>query len=48
MRSWLDRDTLKSWQHRCWIFITGPDFRTKAQRVLDLHPSTLPFGLTGS
>ncbi|MEY9997300.1 transposase [Streptomyces sp. V4I8] len=37
---WLDRDALKPWQHRSWIFITDPDFRTRAQRVLDLYART--------
>ncbi|MEW2491511.1 IS630 family transposase [Streptomyces sp. NPDC048411] len=40
VRRWLDRDALKPWQHRSWIFITDPDFRTKAQRVLDLYART--------
>jgi type II restriction enzyme len=46
-RRWLAQDTLKPWQHRSWIFITDPDFRAKAQRVLDLYARTwqdLPLG----
>jgi transposase len=34
---WLAEDALKPWQHRSWIFIRDPDFRTKASRVLDLY-----------
>ncbi|MER6502549.1 hypothetical protein ABT218_25025 [Streptomyces sp. NPDC001455] len=37
VRRWLADDALKPWQHRSWIFITDPDFRAKAQRVLDLY-----------
>ncbi|MEV6996027.1 IS630 family transposase [Streptomyces sp. NPDC093228] len=37
VRRWLVRDALKPWQHRSWIFITDPDFRSKAARVLDLY-----------
>lgn len=33
----LTQDALKPWQHRFWIFITDPDFRTKAEQVLDLY-----------
>ncbi|MEU8244924.1 IS630 family transposase [Nonomuraea sp. NPDC048916] len=40
VRRWLARDALKPWQHRSWIFITDPDFRTKAARVLDLYART--------
>ncbi|KIZ15422.1 transposase [Streptomyces natalensis ATCC 27448] len=40
VRRWLARDALKPWQHRSWIFITDPDFRTKAERVLDLYART--------
>ncbi|MFI6824826.1 helix-turn-helix domain-containing protein [Micromonospora sp. NPDC050187] len=40
VRRWLAQDTLKPWQHRSWIFITDPDFRPKAERVLDLYART--------
>ncbi|MFI1369739.1 IS630 family transposase [Streptomyces griseochromogenes] len=40
VRRWLAQDALKPWQHRSWIFITDPDFRTKAARVLDLYART--------
>ncbi|MGW1528431.1 helix-turn-helix domain-containing protein [Streptomyces sp. NPDC002159] len=47
VRRWLAEDALKPWQHRSWIFITDPDFRTRAQRVLDLYARTwqgMPLG----
>jgi hypothetical protein len=34
---WLDEDALRPWQHRSWIFPRDPDFRIKAERVLDLY-----------
>ena len=37
VRRWLSEDALKPWQYRSWIFITGPDFAAKANRVLDLY-----------
>ncbi|MFF3357971.1 IS630 family transposase [Streptomyces sp. NPDC002917] len=37
VRRWLDQDAIKRWQHRSWVFITDPDFRPKAARVLDLY-----------
>ncbi|WP_406841811.1 helix-turn-helix domain-containing protein (plasmid) [Streptomyces sp. AHU1] len=37
VRRWLADDALKPWQYRSWIFITDPDFRIKAERVLDLY-----------
>jgi transposase len=37
VRRWMAEDALKPWQHRSWIFITDPGFRTKAGRVLDLY-----------
>ncbi|WP_405008886.1 hypothetical protein OHV13_07535 [Kitasatospora purpeofusca] len=40
MRRWLREDALKPWQYRSWIFIRDPDFRAKAQRVLDLYART--------
>ncbi|MGI5430803.1 IS630 family transposase [Streptomyces sp. CA-179760] len=40
VRRWLDQDAIKPWQHRSWIFITDPDFRPKAERVLDLYART--------
>jgi transposase len=48
VRRWLRDDALKPWQHRSWIFITDPDFRAKAQRVLDLYARTwdgVPLGV---
>ncbi|MGV9606063.1 IS630 family transposase [Streptomyces sp. NPDC003631] len=48
VRRWLDRDALKPWQYRSWILITDPDFRIKAQRVLDLYARTwqgVPLGM---
>jgi hypothetical protein len=40
VRRWLKQDALKPWQYRSWIFIRDPDFRTKAERVLDLYART--------
>ena len=40
VRRCLTRDALKPWQHQSWIFITDPDFRLKATRVLDLYART--------
>jgi len=40
VRRWLRQDALKPWQYRSWIFIRDPNFRTKAQRVLDLYART--------
>ena len=40
MRRWLRQDALKPWQYQSWIFITDPDFRVKAERVLDLYART--------
>ncbi|MFD1656824.1 IS630 family transposase [Streptomyces caeni] len=40
VRCWLREDALKPWQYRSWIFIRDPDFRVKAQRVLDLYART--------
>jgi len=40
VRRWLATDTLKPWQHRSWIFITDPNFRARAARVLDLYART--------
>ncbi|MFG3098067.1 IS630 family transposase [Streptomyces sp. NPDC048202] len=40
VRRWLAADALKPWQHRSWIFITDPDFRARAERVLDLYART--------
>ncbi|MET8406468.1 IS630 family transposase [Streptomyces sp900116325] len=40
VRRWLKEDAIKPWQHQSWIFITDPDFRTKAERVLDLYART--------
>ncbi|MET7312655.1 IS630 family transposase [Streptomyces sp. NPDC005571] len=41
VRRWLKTDALKPWQNQSWIFITDPDFRPKAQRVLDLYARTV-------
>ncbi|KPC62583.1 transposase [Streptomyces chattanoogensis] len=40
VRRWLAEDALKPWHHRSWIFLTGPGFRLKAARVLDLYART--------
>ncbi len=40
VRRWLRADAIKPWQYRSWIFIRDPDFRAKAQRVLDLYART--------
>ncbi|MFF3127369.1 IS630 family transposase [Streptomyces sp. NPDC057908] len=40
VRRWLRQDALKPWQYQSWIFIRDPDFRAKAQRVLDLYART--------
>ncbi|MGW1048399.1 IS630 family transposase [Streptomyces sp. NPDC002521] len=40
VRRWLAEDALKPWQHRSWIFITDPDFRARAERVLGLYART--------
>ncbi|MFE9847150.1 IS630 family transposase [Streptomyces goshikiensis] len=40
VRRWLAEDALKPWRYRSWIFITAPQFRPKAQRVLDLYART--------
>ncbi|MEU6547050.1 hypothetical protein [Streptomyces sp. NPDC046859] len=37
VRRWLAEDALKPWQHRSRVFITDPQFRPRAQRVLDLY-----------
>jgi transposase len=33
----LREDALKPWQYQSWIFISDPDFASKAQNVLDLY-----------
>ncbi|MFD9030816.1 transposase [Streptomyces sp. NPDC059567] len=48
MRRWLRQDALKPWQHRSWIFIRDPDFRAKAQRILDLYARTYEGELLGT
>ncbi|MEU0822707.1 IS630 family transposase [Streptomyces mirabilis] len=40
VRRWSRKDALKPWQYRSWIFIRDPDFRARAQRVLDLYART--------
>lgn len=37
VRRWLSQEALKPWQYQSWIFITDPNFASKAQRVLDLY-----------
>lgn len=34
---WLDRDAIRPWCHRSWMFPRDPEFATKAGRVLDLY-----------
>lgn len=34
---WLDREAIRPWYHRSWIFPRDPDFAVKAGRVLDLY-----------
>ena len=34
---WLDREAIRPWFHRSWIFPRDPDFAEKAGRVLDLY-----------
>lgn len=48
VRRWLREDTLKPWQYQSWIFITDPDFRPKAQRVLDLYARSFEGELLGA
>ncbi|MFI6407694.1 transposase [Streptomyces sp. NPDC050548] len=33
-------NAIKPWRYRSWIFIRDPDFRAKAQRILDLYART--------
>ncbi|QHY94871.1 hypothetical protein SSPS47_07020 [Streptomyces sp. S4.7] len=40
VRRWLRQDALKPWQYQSWIFIRDPDFRAKAQCILDLYART--------
>uniref|UniRef100_UPI001C3765B6 IS630 family transposase n=1 Tax=Peterkaempfera griseoplana TaxID=66896 RepID=UPI001C3765B6 len=40
VRRWPQQDAIKPWQHHSWIFISDPDFRAKAARVLDLYAGT--------
>jgi hypothetical protein len=40
VRRWLREDAIKPWQNQSWIFIRDPDFRAKAQRVLNLYART--------
>jgi DDE superfamily endonuclease len=40
VRRWLAQDPIKPWQFQSWIFITDPDFETKAKRILDLYAGT--------
>jgi hypothetical protein len=37
IRRLLEADAIKPWQHQSWIFISDPDFATRAARVLDLY-----------
>jgi len=34
---WLNEDAIKPWRYRTWIFPRNPEFRPKAERVLDLY-----------
>jgi hypothetical protein len=34
---WLSEDAIRPWCHRSWIFPRDPDFKGKAERVLDLY-----------
>lgn len=34
---WLSEDAIRPWQHRSWIFRRDPNFREKAERILDLY-----------
>jgi hypothetical protein len=34
---WLNEDAIKPWRYRTWIFPRDPEFRPKAERVLDLY-----------
>lgn len=34
---WLDREAIRPWYHRSWIFPRDPEFAVKAGRVLDLY-----------
>jgi transposase len=40
VRRRLHEGAVKPWQYQSWIFIRDPDFRAKAQRVLDLYART--------
>ena len=40
MWRWLHEDTIRPWQHRCWIFPRDPPFRAKPERILDLYART--------
>ncbi|WP_245687122.1 helix-turn-helix domain-containing protein [Streptacidiphilus griseoplanus] len=44
VRRWPAEDALKPWQHHSWNFITDPDFRPKAARVLGLYARTWQAG----
>jgi len=34
---WLSSDAIRPWRYRSWIFPRDPDFKRKAERVLDLY-----------
>jgi transposase len=34
---WLEKDAIRPWRHRSWIFPRDPDFVAKASRALDLY-----------
>jgi transposase len=40
VRRWLERDAIRPWRYRSWIFPRDPDFAVKAGRVLDLYART--------
>src|SRR5260370_26664044 len=37
VRRWLEKDAIRPWRYRSWIFPRDPDFAVKAGRVLDLY-----------
>ncbi len=47
VRRWLNRDAIRPWRYRSWIFPRDPDFAVKAGRVLDLYARTWQGELLG-
>jgi len=37
VRRWLEKDAIRPWRYRSWIFPRDPDFAVKGGRVLDLY-----------